>query len=71
MSETGQTQGAEENKPLLKTLPVYPDACCYGCFKMYPREQLTIWLCEPCIEKRAAEAEARKAEKAAEKSVTN
>jgi hypothetical protein len=67
MSESVQ-QPQDESKPLLKSLPVYGDACCYGCFKIRPKAELPQWLCKECVNARAAEAEAKKQ---AEKPVTN
>lgn len=61
----------EEQRPLQKTLPVYNEACCYGCFKMYPRNELPLWLCQTCVTEREAAAQARDEAKAAEKPVTN
>lgn len=65
MSDTAeQTTSEEPQKSLIKKAAEYPDACCYGCFHIGPREEMPGWLCKECVAKRAAAKAEKEAEKA-------
>jgi hypothetical protein len=54
----------EKPESLIKKPAQYAEVCCYGCFKMGPRESMPGWLCADCVAKRAAAKLEKDAEKA-------